>query len=542
MTRAFFRKFHLQHKFIICTSFTVIVLMVLLGLMISRRETVLKYRNIERQGLILAETLAIPVENALIYERLGLVEKGGLIDKYVTEIFNTKDIDLIYLGILDETGRVIAHNDLSEYEKVYADPITIKALSSNAKLVQKFYDHNTGHAALDFAAPLVVNGKRWGTLKFALSLKGPDEEIQATIISVVVLTLILIAGGFGIIVLLSSRFIMPITELSKTMEKAGVDTIDVKADIRGSDEIALLGQSFNNMMDRIRESNLRLMRTHEELLQFIAAIEKTGGDSLDLKIQVKGCSEIALLCESFNKMIDRIREAGLELKRTNERLLQSEKLASIGILAAGVAHEINNPLGGMFNCLQLLEQKDKNDEFVERYHGLLKDGLRRIENIVGKLLWMSRKSDKQPRNVGIKQAVDDIYGFIEYRMRKNNIRLLQNIEEGLSVFIDPLDFQQSMINLMFNAIQSMKNGGTLVINAYRDGARVVLEMTDEGEGIDEKNIHNIFDPFFTTKSPGEGTGLGLWLTYEIVKSYNGEITVESEKGKGSTFRMALPGM
>jgi len=492
--------------------------------------------------MLLAETLAIPIGIALISERLGPVEKGALIGKYFAQIYYTRNIDLIYLGILDETGRVMAHNDLSESGKIYDDPLTIKALAANAKLVQKYYDHKTGHAALDFAAPIVVNGKRWGILKFALSLEGLDEEIQATIISVVVLALILIAGGFGIIVLLSSHFIRPIIELSKTMENAGEAAIDVKADIQGSDEIALLGRSFNNLMDRIRESNLRIVRTHEELLQFISAIEKAGGDSLDLKIQVQGSSEIALLCGSFNKMIDRIREAGLELKLTNERLLQSEKLASIGILAAGVAHEINNPLGGMFNCLQLLEKTAKGDELVERYHHLLNDGLRRIENIVGKLLWMSRKSEKQPRIVVIQQAVDDIFGFIEYRMKENNIRLLQNIERGVSVFIDPLDFQQFMINLMINAIQSMRHGGTLGIKAYRDRAMAVIEITDEGEGIDDKNINNIFDPFFTTKSPGEGAGLGLWLTYEIVRSYNGEITVVSVKGKGSTFRMTLPGM
>lgn len=541
MSRASFNKIPLQKKFILATFIAVIILMVIMGLLITRRETGVKYRHIERQGRILAETLAIPVVNDLLYERLGLVEEGGLIDNYVTEIFERKDIDLIYLGVLDESGRIIAHNDFSEYGKVYNDPITINALSSNSTIAQEFYDEKTGHNALDFATPLSIGKKRWGTLKFAISLRRLNEEMEATVLSVIALTLVLLIGGFGIIVLLSSRFIRPITELAKTMEKAGGNALDVKANIKGSDEIAFLGQSFNRMIDRIRESNLRLKKTHDELLRFVSAIEKTGGDSLDVKVQVEGCDEIALLCESFNEMIDRIRESGLELKSTHEKLLQSEKLASLGILAAGVAHEINNPLGGMFNCLRMLEQKDKSPEFVERYHGLLRDGLSRIENIVGKLLWMSRSGVKDIKPVEIRQAVDDVARFIEYRIKKNNISMRQEIENGLKVIIDPHDFQQSVINLMINAIQAMKNGGNLGIKAYSNNSRIFIEVTDDGEGIDEKNVHKIFDPFFTTKNPAEGTGLGLWLTYEIIKGYNGEITVESERGKGSTFRVALPG-
>jgi signal transduction histidine kinase len=92
-----------------------------------------------------------------------------------------------------------------------------------------------------------------------------------------------------------------------------------------------------------------------------------------------------------------------------------------------------------------------------------------------------------------------------------------------------------MINLMINAIQSMKQGGTLSVNAFRNNSKVILEVSDTGDGIEEENLDKIFDPFYTTKRPGEGTGLGLWLTYEIVKNYDGEISVHSKKGKGSTF-------
>jgi len=511
--------------------------MIVMGVVVTRRETIIMYRDIERQGRLLAQTLAIPVMNDLIYERLGLVEEGGLIDNYVTEIFNRKDVDLIYLTVLDGKGRVTSHNDFNEYGKVYDDPITIKSLVSDTTVVQKFYDEESGHDALDIATPLSIGKKRWGTLKFAISLKRLDNEIRATIIGVFIFTMIILLCGLIGIVLLSRRFIRPITDLAITMEEARGDMLDVKVDVEGRDEIALLGQSFNRMVERIRVSNIKINQTHEELLLFVSNIERTSGDVLDVKVDIEGCDEITLLCESFNEMIDRIRQSNIELKRTHEKLLQSQKLASIGILASGVAHEINNPLGGMFNCVQMLQQMGKDEEFRNRYIKLLEDGLNRIENTVGKLLWMSRKEEKKPNVVEIKRSLKEAYRFVDYKIKNNNITYNENVDKDISVFIDPHDLQQIMLNLMINAVQSMNNGGTLNVDAHRSNSKVILEVSDTGKGIGRKDINKIFDPFYTTKMPGEGTGLGLWVTYEIVKSYNGEISVESEEGKGSKFTL-----
>ncbi|MBI3755491.1 MAG: hypothetical protein HY265_04960, partial [Deltaproteobacteria bacterium] len=109
-----------------------------------------------------------------------------------------------------------------------------------------------------------------------------------------------------------------------------------------------------------------------------------------------------------------------------------------------------------------------------------------------------------------------------------------------SVFVDPHDFQQVTLNLFINAIHAMTDGGYLKVRDYRDASKIKIEIMDTGNGIAQENIGKIFDPFFTTKPPGEGTGLGLWLSYEIVKNYNGEISVESGKGKGSKFTLTFP--
>lgn len=460
--------------------------MTLIGYIVIRRESKILYGEVEREGRLLSETLAIPVINDLIYEKVGLVEEGGLIDNYITEIFRRKDIDLIYIAVLDEKGRVISHNDFREYGKVYKDPLTVNALKSDTTLVQKFTDRKSGQDAYDFSTPLSIGKKRWGTLKFGVSLEKGRQEIKSMIKRIVLLTLIVLFLGFIIIVILSRRFIGPITQLARTMERAGSGMLDVKVDIKGHDELALLGQSFNHMIERIKEANL-------------------------------------------------------ELKQTHEKLMQSEKLASIGILASGVAHEINNPLGGLFNCVQMLEQMGDSENFRKRYLELLKDGLNRIETTVGKLLWMSRTGMREPEVMDVKEALKDIYGFVEYRLTKNKIRYDERIEQGLSLIIDPHDFQQILINLIINAIQSMKDGGVLSIEGFREDSDTVIRVCDTGEGIEDEVIGKIFDPFFTTKQPGEGTGLGLWLTYEIVRNYNGDIEVRSEKGKGTEFVLRFKG-
>jgi signal transduction histidine kinase len=267
----------------------------------------------------------------------------------------------------------------------------------------------------------------------------------------------------------------------------------------------------------------------------VSIIEKAGGDTLDVKVDMEGSKEITLLCQSFNQMIDRIRESNIELTKTHKKLLQSQKLASIGILAAGVAHEVNNPLGGLFNCVDMLEERGEDKDFRQRYLDLLKDGLSSIENTVGKLLWMSSKGEKMPQDIEVKQALSDAFGLVEYKLKKSNISYKENIEAGITIRHDPIDLQQALINLMINAVQSMPDGGILTINAFSRKSKVILEVSDTGEGIEEKDILKIFDPFYTTKAPGEGTGLGLWLTYDIVNSYGGEITVISKKNKGTTF-------
>lgn len=473
----------LQSKFVLITTLAIVFLMAIIGYVAVEREKKILYSEINRQGRLLGETLAIPIINDLIYERLGVVEEGGLLDNYILEIFNRRDVDMLYVAILDEEGRVISHNNITEYGKVYADSLTVNGLRADDVLVQNFSYGK--HSALDFSVPLSIGKKRWGTLKFGISIEKVEHAIMDTVKTIIIFTVFLVIFGFAIILLLTRRFIRPITQLANTMEKTGVDYLDAKVDIKGHDELAVLGERFNNMIERIRQANE-------------------------------------------------------ELKKTHEKLVQSEKLASIGILASGVAHEINNPLGGLFNCVQMLKQNGDNPDFRERYLGLVGEGLEKIENTVSKLLWMARKGEHQPAELNIRNGINEVYSFVEYKLRKSGIQFINEARDGDIIFIDPHDFQQVTLNLFINAIHAMQHGGVLKVSSYRNDSNVNMEVSDTGTGISQENIGRIFDPFFTTKPPGEGTGLGLWLTYEIVKNYKGGISVESGTGNGSKFTLTFP--
>jgi signal transduction histidine kinase len=478
-----YERLRLQSKFILITTLAIILLMAIVGYVFVVHDRTLLYREVERQSKQLGETLAIPILNDLIYERLGLVEEGGLRDNYIIEVFNRRDLDILYLIVIDRDGRVISHNDITEYGNIYSDPLTVKAFSSESTIIQRF--KIKGHAALDIGVPLAIGKKRWGTLKIGVSLEQAENKITSTINKILLLTLVLVAIGFALILLLTRGFINPITQLARTMEKTCCDNLDVKVEVKGHDELAMLG-------------------------------------------------------ERFNGMIERLKQAKEDVRKTNENMIRSEKLASIGILASGMAHEINNPLAGLFNCVQMLKQNDDNPAFRERYLGFIKEGLDKIQITVGKLLWMPRKSEHAPADVNVLNAVDSIYPFLEFKLQKNKIKFVNDIPLDLQVTVDLHDFQQMLLNLTINAVHAMQNGGHLTIRGHRDNGLVKIDVLDTGTGIAQDHVGSIFDPFFTTKPTGEGTGLGLWLTYGIMKNYDGEITVESELGKGSRFTMSFP--
>jgi PAS domain S-box-containing protein len=228
---------------------------------------------------------------------------------------------------------------------------------------------------------------------------------------------------------------------------------------------------------------------------------------------------------------------------TEEQIAQAHKLASIGQLSAGIAHEINNPLGIILGFTQLLIRHE--DPQSEKYQDLktIEKHVRNCKTIVEDLLNFARTSSPNENLIRIDTALDDVLKFIHQHGDHDRIEVVKNYApEVPQMFLDEKKIKQVFVNLLLNARHAMGNEGRLSLSTeYRpEGRQVVIKIADTGYGIEKRNLSRIFDPFFTTKPTGEGTGLGLSVSYGIIKNHDGDITVDSEVGRGATFTIILP--
>ncbi|MGD8548048.1 MAG: PAS domain S-box protein, partial [Desulfobacterales bacterium] len=261
-------------------------------------------------------------------------------------------------------------------------------------------------------------------------------------------------------------------------------------------------------------------------------------------------NQIGVAVDNSN-LYENIKRAYEELKDAQEQIVQSEKLASLGKLAATIAHEINNPLAAVLTYIRLMiKLKDRNKfsperlEDISRYLFTMESETARCGEIVKNLLAFSRQSDIKIKSTRITDIIDRALVLIAHDLEIKDIQLRKNIAPDLpNVQCDFQQIQQSLLNLMYNASDAMPDGGILTVTANRkegDKGFLDVSVSDTGCGIIEEDKERIFDPFFTTKEEGKGVGLGLSVVYGIITRHNGTITVESKPGKGSTFKMSLP--
>ena len=226
--------------------------------------------------------------------------------------------------------------------------------------------------------------------------------------------------------------------------------------------------------------------------------------------------------------------------RLQQQLVTSEKLASIGLLSAGVAHEINTPLTGISSYIQML-QKTLTDSHYTQILEKIEVQTERVSRIVKNLLNFARNpADSAFHKVSIPDSLKEIISLIEHKLKAMSIKLEMNLAPVKLIWAQGERLQQVFINIILNAIDAMPRGGTLRIQADQEGREVVVKIADTGTGIQPQHLPHIFDPFFTTKGIGKGTGLGLSISYAIIKEHEGHITVESEVGKGTCFIILVP--
>lgn len=230
-----------------------------------------------------------------------------------------------------------------------------------------------------------------------------------------------------------------------------------------------------------------------------------------------------------------------QLKINEKQLLQADKMAAVGQLAAGVAHEIRNPLGLIRDYLYVLKGQIKQDnDRIKKCISVIESSVNRANSIINNLLNFSRVSNDERQKVNIKKLTQEILNLENKSLEKHNIILKQEFKDDMYCYVNVESLKHILINIISNAIDSMENGGTLYIKFSSSDEKLMYTISDTGIGIKDKDIDNIFHPFFTTKSPGKGTGLGLYIVYNEVQKCGGEIKVLSKYGRGTTFTITLP--
>lgn len=254
----------------------------------------------------------------------------------------------------------------------------------------------------------------------------------------------------------------------------------------------------------------------------------------------------------FTQMLINSRKAALEEKeKTQQQLIQTESLAAIGQLVAGIAHEMNNPLASTSSLLQtnieLLNEKvnkdDIDEEIIKDLEFSLKE-LRRVESIVKSVLGLSRQTQTYVEDVDLKKIIDDALRILATTYSPSKVTIIKDYENNVPIINGNFaNLSQVFINVIKNAIQSLpddKGTVTLKLRYIKETNSVEFECSDTGIGIPNEVINDIFKPFFTTKEVGQGTGLGLYIAHEIVKKHEGLITITSKQGKGTTCVINLP--
>jgi two-component system NtrC family sensor kinase len=278
--------------------------------------------------------------------------------------------------------------------------------------------------------------------------------------------------------------------------------------------------------------------------QLVAASKEVAAGNLDAKVKVNSQDELRQLSDSFNSMAAALKRRDEQLKEfARNKIMESERLAIVGQLAAGVAHELNNPLQGIVSySYLLLEKLPPGDAMRTSVEKIVKQA-NRCTVIIRGLLDFSRQRKPQKRVANVNALLQECFSLVEGQALFHNIHIVKDLRADLpNAVLDPSEVQQVFMNMIINAAEAMDGEGQLTVATRLDPETdcVEVHINDTGHGISPENIDKLFNPFFTTKEVGHGTGLGLAISFGIVKEHGGTISVESEVGKGTTFVVRLP--
>ncbi len=529
-------KFALREKFVVVVSLVIIASMLIISGYVIKRQNEIYRIELEKRAKALVANLAYNAEYGVI------LESKSELDNLIKGVMRTDDI--IYVVITAEDGRLLA--EMGEDLRRAAKKTTIDQGSPDfsGKFEVAEYVAGNGTEFIEMGHPIETirqsvsrenlgsvsgleikkdeeNIEVIGKVRVGLTLANLHREINKSQTAAILLTLVVVISAIIIMTAFVRIITRPIESLVDVTDQISKGDLSRVVEIDRSDEIGLLAESFNRMIESLKKSQMEV--------------------------------------EEYNRTLEeKIIERTSELENAQAQLIQSEKMAAIGQLAAGVAHELNNPLGGIlgyaqFNLEKIQEKNANNitDKDIKSYKRYLKDiemQTRRCKAIVQNLLKFSRTSQTIDfSDIDVNAVLEDTLTFMEHQLMINQINLRKNFDNSIPrIMGNPSQLQQVFTNIIINAMHASEPGSEIAVATRFSpplgefhGA-VEISISDRGQGISEENIKKIFEPFFTTKEVGKGTGLGLSVSYGIIKEHGGEIKVNSTPNKGTIFTIIIP--
>jgi len=532
------RRFALREKFVLLVSLVIVASMLIIsGYLIRRQDDI--YRNeLEKRARLLVDNLAYNAEYGVI------LEAADELDILIGGVMRADDI--VYVIITNAAGEVLCQRgDTGLATIVAVQPEEKHRMPENSECQWKHYTAEVGNEYIELAHPVEtirqsISREQLGTVlgipaegeslrtevigqvRVGLSLSNFNMEKTKSQTAAILLTLLVVISAIIIMTAFIRIITRPIESLVAITDQISKGDLSKTVNITRNDEIGLLAESFNRMIESLNKSQ-------DEIEVYNRTLEE--------------------------KIIERTRE----LEEAQAQLIQSEKMAAIGQLSAGVAHELNNPLGGILGyaqfTLEKIQSKDPEEltardiESFKRYLRDIESQSRRCKAIVQNLLKFSRSSSQSIdfSDIDVNGVVEDTLTFVEHQLMMNQITLEKKLDPDLPRISGNAGLlQQVFTNIIINAMHASEPDSRLEISTRYSQPLgefhgvVEIIFSDQGSGISEENLKKIFEPFFTTKEVGRGTGLGLAVSYGIIKEHGGEIKVNSKAGSGSVFTIIIP--
>ena len=473
----------LRGRILITVGVTATLVMMLLSwsMLYSWRRSLVHQEETNAQTVCRAFSVA--VIDALIFNEQDLYRSEGFLGNYV-DMFMGRNPRLRAITILDPKGDIIARS----WNRT--DPPWVSGTLSELLGVTDTWTTITptpeSSWVLETVQPLRTGDRTWGVLIMAVEADSIRGQIRRSFSQLALFSIAVTSIMLLLLWLLLSRILGSLQTLV-----AAMDTVDFSAG------------GIPALPDRR--------------------------------------DEIGTLYKRFQLMQTRIEQSRQDLLRAQKQVWHAERLAAIGRLASGLAHEINNPINGIRHCIYAIRDDLGNHDQTLDYLAMMDEGLTHASGVIDKLLGFVRKQQTGMAPVDLNETVAAVRRLVAYNLERKDVTLDLELEPDLpAVLADRQLAQEVFMNLLLNAVDAVEQGGLIRVTTRSAGQRVALEVHDRGHGIPPDQIDQIFDPFFTTKAAGEGTGLGLSISLAIVQAHGGNIDVASAPGQGTTFTVALP--